>query len=127
MTTVNTQPPNEIAEQLLEKQTGDELVLHVDEGTELSASVVRPLHLPSSVQDGVDGASLRYAVEADEQAAEELGLSGREGVIAAEEVESGSWNRSRVQFYEVVSDDGGDDRDEFGDLEQSLEIVAIDG
>lgn len=124
---VESQDPNEIAAELRDTVDGDDLVLHLEDDTEVQVSVRRPLYLPSSVHDEVDGGSLRYTIEADEQAVERLDLPGREGLIAAEEVEDGSWNRSRVEFHEVVSepDDEDDDR-EFGDLAMSREIKAID-
>ena len=122
--TSDTQDPDEIAEELLDKIDGDELVLHLDDGTELPVSVRRPLHLPSSVDDDVAGGSLRYAVEADEEAVDQLDLPDREGLIAAEEVDGGSWTRSRVEFREVEASD--DDTKEFGDVTMAREIEAVE-
>ena len=122
--TSDTQDPNEIAEELLETIDGDELVLYLDDGTELPVSVRRPLHLPSSVDDDVDGGSLRYAVEADEEAVERFDLPDREGLIAAEEVGDGSWTRSRVEFREL--EDSDDDTKEFGDVTVARDIEAVE-
>ncbi|WP_306057095.1 hypothetical protein [Natronococcus wangiae] len=125
--TVEKQDPNEIAEQLLKKTDGDEVVLYVDDETELSASIIRPLHLPRSANDDVEGGSLRYAVAASERTVDRFDLPGREGVIAAEEIEAGSWNRSRIEFYDVVAgEDDGNEPTEFGDLERSHDLVAVD-
>lgn len=123
--THDSQDPNEIAEELLDKIDGDELVLYLDDDTELPVSIRRPLHLPKSVNENVEGGSLRYAVEANEEAIEQFDLPDREGMIAGEEVDDGSWNRSRVEFREVVSDDG-DDAKEFGELTWSRDIKAVD-
>ena len=122
--TENTQDPNEIAAELLDTIDGDDVVLYLDDGTELPVSVRRPLHLPSSVDDDVEGGSLRYSVEADEDALERLDLPDREGLIAAEEVEDGSWTRSRVEFREVTESD--DDQKEFGDVAMSREVEAVE-
>lgn len=117
--TAEKQSPDEIADRLLERTDDDELVLHLEDGTELPVSIRRPLYLPSSVQEGVEGGSVRYSVLADEEAVERLELPAREGVIAAEELEADSWTRSRVEFHERVDDD------EFGDLERSEELRAV--
>ena len=122
--TPDSQDPDEIAEELLDKQDGEEVVLHLDDGTELPVSVRRPLHLPSSVDDDVDGGSLRYAVEADDDAVNRLDLPDPEGLVAAEEVDGDSWNRSRVEFREVEQSD--DDTKEFGAVAMAREIEAVD-
>jgi hypothetical protein len=117
--TIDKQNPDEIADRLLRKTDDDEIVLHLEDETEVPVSIRRPLHLPSSVQGGVEGGSLRYSVLADEDAVERLELPGREGVVAAEELEAGSWNRSRLEFHEQF------DEDEFGELERSDELRAV--
>ncbi|WP_293033631.1 hypothetical protein [Natronococcus sp.] len=117
--TVDRQSPDEIVDHLLRRTDDDELVLYLDEETELPVSIRRPLHLPSSVQGGVEGGSIRYSVLADDQAVEELELPAREGVIAAEELEPDSWTRSRIEFHDQHAED------EFGDLERSDEVVAV--
>lgn len=121
--TPERQDPNEIADELLEKIDDDDLVLYLDDDTALPVSIRRPLHLPSSVHEGVEGGSLRYAVEARADAADRLNLPAREGLIAAEEVEEGTWNRSRIEFHEATGDD---DAEAFGDLALSREIRAVD-
>ncbi|ARS88347.1 hypothetical protein [Natrarchaeobaculum aegyptiacum] len=127
-----TQTPDEIAAQLLERTAGDEVVLKLsgpettaDEST-IRASIRRPLHLPSSVDEGVDGGSLRFAIEAGAETIERLELPECEGVIAAEEIDHGSWNRSRVQFYEVADAGDQDEPTEFGEQVLSETIAAID-
>lgn len=127
----STQTPDEIAAQLLERTAGDEVVLQVSgpetgDGSTIRASIRRPLHLPSSVDEGVDGGSLRFAIEADEETIDRFGLPQCEGVIAAEEVEPGSWNRSRVQFFEVVDEGDADEPAAFGDQVLSEEVAAVD-
>lgn len=127
--TVAEQPPNEIAEHLLDADDGEEIALRVDGGMELVVSVTRSLHLRRSVRDGVDGGSLRYAVEANDGVAERLDLPSPAGLIAAQEVETGSWNRSRIGFYELVTrtDDDGDEFRDYGEQVRSYEITAVDG
>ncbi|RKD85915.1 hypothetical protein [Halopiger aswanensis] len=122
--TSNSQDPDKIAEVLLDKQDGEKIVLHLDDGTELPVSIRRPLHLPSSVDDDVDGGSLRYAVEADDDAVNRLDLPDPEGLVAAEEVAGGSWNRSRVEFREIEHSE--DDTKEFGAVAMAREIEAVD-
>lgn len=117
--TVDRQSPDEIVDRLLRKTDDDELVLYLDGETELPVSIRRPLHLPSSVQKGVEGGSIRYSVLANDETVEELELPAREGVIAAEELEPGSWTRSRLEFHDQHAED------EFGDLERSDEVVAV--
>lgn len=117
--TVEKQSPDEIVDRLLRKTDDDELVVYLDDETELPVSIRRPLHLPSSVQEGVEGGSVRYSVLADEDAVEQLDLPAREGVIAAEELEAGSWSRSRLEFHEQF------DEDEFGELERSEDVLAV--
>lgn len=127
--TAETQDPNEITEELLDKIDGDEIALYLDDDTELSVSIRRPLYLPSSVNEEVEGGSLRYSVEADDETIEQFDLPSKEGLIAAEEIDDGSWNRSRIEFRDAMTEtnDDGDEYIEFGDLAMSREIKAVGG
>lgn len=121
----DTQQPNEITEELLDAIDGDRLTIFLEDGTELSVSVRRPLHLPHSVDESFEGGSLRYSVEATDETVDELDLPAREGLIAAEEIERGSWSRSRIEFREVVSETD-EDVEKFGDAVLSNEIAAVE-
>jgi hypothetical protein len=120
------QPANELVARLRESETDDELSLRLDDGTEIGVSIVRSLYLPDSVREGVAGGSLRHAVRTSEQAVERLGLPSREGLIAAEETESASWTRPRIDFYDLVTEtDDGEAHDDYGDVQRSDEIAGI--
>lgn len=125
--TTEEQTTNDPMDHLLDRDDGEEISLLLDDGAEIRVSVVRSLHLPDSVRDGVEGGSLRHTVQATEQAAERLDLPSREGLISAEEPESGSWNRPHIGFYDLVTktDDDGNAYDDYGDLQRTHEITDI--
>ncbi len=123
----NSQTPDAITNCLLQRDHGDEVILCLDEDTEIPVSIVRSLYLPDSVRDGVAGGSLRYPVRTTDRTVERLGLPSPEGLISAEQPH-GSWNRPRLGVYDLVTRNGGDgnEYDDYGDLRRSYEITAID-
>lgn len=125
--TPTDEPANDLAGRLRDSEEDDEITLHLDDGTEVTVSVVRSLYLPSSVREGIAGGSLRHAVRTDEETAERLGLPSREGLIAAEELERDAWNRPRISFYDLVvqTDDEGNEYDDYGQLRRTNEIARL--
>lgn len=123
--TTEEQTTNNLTDHLLDPD--EEISLRLDDGAEIRVSIVRSLHLPDSVRDGIDGGSLRHTVRTTEQAAEHLDLPSREGLISAEEPDVGSWNRPRIGFYDLVTktDDDGNAYDDYGDLQRTHEITDI--
>lgn len=123
------QTANNVTQHLLDRGDNDEISLLLADNEELSVSVVRSLYLPDSVRNGVEGGSLRYAVRATDRAADRLDLPSQEGLISAEQPETGSWNRPQLGFYDLVSktDDAGNEYDDYGELLRTYEIAAING
>lgn len=128
-TTDGEQTANDVTQQLLDTKDGDEISLRLADETEIRVSVVRALSLPDSVQESIEGGSLRHAVRTTERAVKRLDLPSREGLISAEEPETGSWNRPRLGFYDLVTktDDDGNEHDDYGEQQQIYEIARING
>lgn len=124
--TSEEQPANDVTEALLDREEGEELSLSLADGTEIRVSVVRAMYLPDSSHDAIGGGSLRHAVRASEEAADRLDLPSREGLVAAEEHDPGAWCRPRLEFYDLVTvtDDDGEEYDDYGGVQRTHEITA---